>query len=393
MDVITYSLRRSAANSSEYYRKVAKFTDQVVLESQNLLSLVEEYQDYRGKKGDTQHRSYEEYLVELLTLGTLWNVYSGYANQMQGQILKILQILADLRQWSALMKPFIDRLRGILSTFYLYADPIRKTDPAEPTLGSFYRLIQWLLSTGEFMQETKILNSWYAFFATHNSVYCADRLGQIRDLATWFARKSELVLGEFTYRVEDFLQIQHPKHRWREDIIFSGRRRVEYHLNMVGAELMNRAFRSEFVRTKSKALFLPSCMQALRKPECQARSTSRGLVCSRCCPECNVHQLVQLGEKLGFEVLIIPHESSLFTKEKIKNFEDEDLGIIGVACLLNLTSGGWKAKGLGLPAQCVVLDYCGCQNHWHETGMMTEINLEELKRILNKEDVIGIEYN
>lgn len=57
---------------------------------------------------------------------------------------------------------------------------------------------------------------------------------------------------------------------------------------------------------------------------------------------------VLLGEKHGFGVVIIPHESWAF--ESSTEWETrKDLGIVGIACVLNLIAGGWKAQALGLP--------------------------------------------
>ncbi|WP_278244952.1 hypothetical protein [[Clostridium] dakarense] len=46
--------------------------------------------------------------------------------------------------------------------------------------------------------------------------------------------------------------------------------------------------------------------------------------------------------------------------------------------MLNLISGGLKAKSLGYIPQCVVLDYCGCKSHWHTDGITTDINIKRL---------------
>jgi hypothetical protein len=87
-----------------------------------------------------------------------------------------------------------------------------------------------------------------------------------------------------------------------------------------------------------------------------------------------------MGEKYGFGVAIITHESSFNSKGIGQT--DGRLGVVGIACVLNLIAGGWKAKALGLPAQCVLLDYCGCKNHWHDEGFPTDINLHVLGQIL-----------
>ncbi len=84
------------------------------------------------------------------------------------------------------------------------------------------------------------------------------------------------------------------------------------------------------------------------------------------------------GADQGFGVLVVSHGSSAFAKRK----ENEDVEIIGTACVNNLISDGFKARNLGIPAQCFMLDYCGCKNHWHKEGFPTEINIGQLNHIL-----------
>jgi hypothetical protein len=90
-----------------------------------------------------------------------------------------------------------------------------------------------------------------------------------------------------------------------------------------------------------------------------------------------------MGRKFGFSVLMVPHESSVFSGDAGKKLIGEGVGIVGIACVSNLVSGGWKAKGLGLPPQCVLLDHCGCRKHWHEQGIATDINMGRLREILD----------
>ena len=71
----------------------------------------------------------------------------------------------------------------------------------------------------------------------------------------------------------------------KEDVIFSARPRVEYHLNMVGAEIMNRAFRDDFMKTKRKAVILQACMRYFPKPQCKARSNGLSCECAECTPQ------------------------------------------------------------------------------------------------------------
>ena len=157
--------------------------------------------------------------------------------------------------------------------------------------------------------------------------------------------------------------------------MFCNRKEVEYHLNMVGAEIMNNAYREEFLKTKEKRLLLPACMRLKDEYNCKAIKTDEGYICANCNKNCHVNKYDELGKTYGFKTYIIPHESSISIKKK---FNYGDIGIIGVACILNLISGGLKAKNIGFIPQCVYLDYCGCKLHWDQAGIITDINLNKL---------------
>ena len=96
-----------------------------------------------------------------------------------------------------------------------------------------------------------------------------------------------------------------------------------------------------------------------------------------------VNQIGKMAKKYNAQVIIIDHASD-FNEMKIKDIQD-GVGIIGIACILNLLSGGWKARELGLMPQCVILDYCGCKKHWDKVGFMTQIDLKRLEEIFTME--------
>lgn len=378
MEIMTYELREEGS-SLAYYTTVAQFADEVAAEAAGLVGpLLTDFQRYLRESAPETVCSDEEDLVDLLTLGTLWQVYCDDALQLGTLPQQILAGLAHLRQSGGYLKPGVDFLRGILGTIFLQVEDSR--DPITPTLKYLEELLQWLAATGEFTQEIRRLERWRAYFGTLSGTEVADGLASVITLAAWFELRSEAVLGRYTGHVEQFLKEVHPQHRWREDVIFCGRRRVEYHLNMVGAELMNRAFRPAFLRTVRKEVLLPGCLRARSEEECPALSTPLGYRCVGCTPQCRVHRLKRFGEAHGFGVAVITHESSFNGKGVGQT--DDSLGIVGIACVLNLIAGGWKAKALGLPAQCVLLDYCGCKNHWHPEGVVTDLNLTVFRQIL-----------
>ncbi len=117
--------------------------------------------------------------------------------------------------------------------------------------------------------------------------------------------------------------------------------------------------------------------------KCKAIKVKEGLVCQGCESSCHVNQLRMMGKKNNFDVYIIPHASdlSLWSPQK----DQPKRGVVASACVTTLVEGGWELKRYDVPAQCVLLDNCGCKKHWHEEGFPTELNIRELKRILVQE--------
>jgi len=385
VDIITYSLREGQAKSDRYYQDIAAFADEVLGEAERRSRPhVEAFQAYLAGNCHEIARTLAEHEFEFLTLGVLWRVYGGRAMGLAQGPRRTLASLARLRQQVRVLKPVIDWLRGVLSTLFLGIDRHLRWSE-RPALLHFDRLLGWLEATGDFEEEVTRLAPWRDFLKTVPDD-ASTILANAVELATWFERGSEAALGRYTVNVEDFLTRVHPNYHWREDNIFCGRQRVEYHLNMVGTEILNRAFRETFLASARKLVVVPPCMRAKPADKCLAKITSFGARCAGCTPGCRVHQLTKLGEKYGFGVAILPDDLRVFSiKSTGLNTSGGSIGIVGVSCALTNAPGGWKTRRMGIPAQGVLLDYCGCSWHWHEEGIPTDINFNQLL------DVLGIQ--
>lgn len=377
-EVITYSLKGAYTNSDQYYIDVANFTDEVVANGKEILQpIIGDFKNYIEQNKIENLSSDEEYILELLILGILWQLYSDDALDLSELPKNFLIKLVKLRKHGGNIKAAADFVRGVLSTVFISPND-NNNSSVVLSIENFNKFISWLQASGEFDEEVKRFQNWAGYFKSLSLEKLKQTFLAAGTYALLFNIRSESVLGKYTCNVNSFLKNQYSKHRFKEDVILCGRQRVEYHLNMVGAEIMNRAFREDFLKTKVKKLLLPVCMRYRAEGECRAEKTEEGYLCRGCSNECRVNELTQIGKKYGFEVLIIPHSSSAFSNKKI---EYGKVGIVGVACLLNLISGGFKARSLNLVPQCVILDYCGCKKHWHRKGITTDINMKQLKKI------------
>lgn len=151
---------------------------------------------------------------------------------------------------------------------------------------------------------------------------------------------------------------------------------------MVGAQLLNEAYQKEFSHTEKRVIFLPGCMTAHEKGKCQIKESYGAYKCQGCTKDCSVNQIQQIASLFQAETVILYHESSL-NRQKVTK-EQGKVGVIGVACVLNLVSGGFKAKRLGYVPQCVLLDYCGCSQHWSKKRLVTKLNQTQLRTILSR---------
>jgi hypothetical protein len=142
-----------------------------------------------------------------------------------------------------MVKSVADSARGVMATVFL--SPVDHESCPHPTLDHLGRLLNWMAATGDYVQEVRRLRNWRDYWAGQPPEVIAADITMAIVFSDWFAERSLAVLGKYTPNVERFLKEKQPGHRWKEDVIFSARRRVEYHLNMVGAEIMNRAFREE----------------------------------------------------------------------------------------------------------------------------------------------------
>jgi hypothetical protein len=399
---ITYSLRAGEPTSARYYVDVRRFADEILERGAGLLPIADalaawvrerENRDDRpdepsaaAARGATGRRASdarapEEHLVEALTLGTLWRVYGERARRLTALPATAMEKLYQLRQGHRRLKPAVDALRGIGCTLHLAASGDDRAGRA-PDLDELDLLVRWAAATGDLEHEARRLALWRDFLEAHAPAAPAV-LAELWAFAEWFEFRAEELLGRYTEAVGRFRRETAPDHRFREDCFLVDRRRVEYHLGMVGAEILNRVYRAEFLATAKKAVLAPSCMRA-KQDGCRALVSDDGIRCTHCVPGCRVSALVRRGEREGFRVIVIAHGSQFGSWTRNPELRN-GVGMVGVACVLNLLGGGWQAKAAGIPAQCVLLDGCGCRAHWDEAGVSTAIDPGELSRILRDE--------
>lgn len=246
---ITYLLSKTnCTDCTEFYTIVAEHTDCVRAEAQDrrLYKIINQHRKYITINNLENMRSVDEYLLEYLMIGVFWNRYIGNAQALGRFFYWISLALYNIRQ--SRLKPLIDFIRGFVTAVVRQ----HKIGEGQASFGNFVSLIKWLQATGDFNEEVERFKNWQGFFTNLSEGVSSVYLKNAIDFGHWFQKCSKEKLGKYTKNVANFSLIEYRNYRFREDAIFCGRAEVEYHLNMVGAEIMNRALCADFSNTKAK---------------------------------------------------------------------------------------------------------------------------------------------
>lgn len=381
MKPITYKLDIDGPAAATYYPFVRVLTDEILTRAGNSITpLARSYRRYLAEYELETPRTVEEYTFELLNLGTLWRRYGAVSLAVEMAPFRLLAFLSEWRKKHQRIKPAIDVVRGLLMSFFLVPFEPKRTEEIPYDVNDLGLLVRWLEATGDFREDAIRFVRWLAYLASFDRKSFEIEMQTILEFADWFEVESRERMGAFTPNVDLFVKTNTSAYRWREDRFASLRSRVEYHLNMIGAEIMNRAFYAGFNQAECKTVLLPGCMRLRSEKECEGIKTAEGIRCSGCEQQCRVNQLRELGLRQDFDVVVIPHSSDL--SRWAPKPGTPLVGVVASACLSVLVQGGWELKRYGVPAQCVLLNECGCKKHWHQEGFPTQIDVRELKRLM-----------
>lgn len=380
-DTEIYNLKNGSKDSEVYYDHIERFTASVMQVCEEQAGdLVDDFITFlKIQDSSFSELNRKEYLFEALLIGVNMQEYGGFAMGSSQLGMQLMKTFGKLRSHGGVVKKWADHLRGRWGLTLLMNEK-HCNRFMFPSAANLSRLILWLDATAEFYPQSKRLKKWLLFFRSLTLIEASIYLSVLSQLALWFASEAEHELGIYTKGVNEFHKLIGRNYKNREDAISVNKRPVEYHLNMIGAVVMNDTFATEFRMRKQKVLLLPPCMRNPVDGSCKAIATIHGSICTGCNQTCAVNKLQISGKHQGFEVLIMHHASR--PPEWLSSPElNNKTGVVGVACITNLITGGWTIHSLGIPAQCVVLDHCGC-SHWLDQSISTSLNEKELKRHL-----------
>ena len=382
-----YDLRLKDGCSDRFFKDVASFCIGLMAEvERRASSTLDGYRRHVQLDLCEAPRSRGEYALDLLTLGMALNIYACKAERTPLWAVVVARELGRLRHHAKWMKPTVDRARGVLFKGFLNRTSAAGSGGEAKGAGvdllrRLPGLVAWMRATGELEQEALRVDHWRSYLGTLELWEAARWMEVAVDLFSSFEREAAEALGSYTQGVKEFLAAEYAHRGCREDQLFCGRTPVEYHLNMVAAEVMNQGLRKSFERTARKVVLVPACMRGAQASTCRAKVRGVDMTCAACDPECSVNYITRRMRKIGATVYLVPHTSG-FSRWLDRWEREPGVGVTAVACLLNIMPGGLEMRERRIAAQCVPLDFPGCKKHWDSEGMSTAVNEDRLVQIM-----------
>jgi uncharacterized protein len=372
-EALTYSLRSYRAdNDDDYYRTISAFTDAWLEKAQVTTgTLVSNFQSWRKGQGLVL-RSFSEHAFELLALGVYLREHGAQAEDYPRAAALLLETLVETQNELPWAEEVVKTLRGLVNGL---------SDPGSAGHGiiKLERLLLWLRAQGENTKAGRF-EEWQSYFNSLEQAVSEHALELCLSMAEEFCQTSSSAFGIYTDGVEKFLEEVTPRARWRYDVCLVTSSRLDYHLGMLGTEILDRAYRQRFIASEHKMVIVPPCLRAQPETHCKAEQTPMGAKCTGCTPTCRVYQITKIGQQKGLAVFSIPDDQ--LSKLCVSSGQaGTSIGVIGVSCALTNWVAGWEAERLGLPAQGILLDYVGCRKHWSGRDIPTDVSLKKIETI------------
>ena len=156
--------------------------------------------------------------------------------------------------------------------------------------------------------------------------------------------------------------------------------REQYFLYMVEFELVNRIHKKTFMDSKFRIALLPYCLKETQT-NCKASPDEIDLVCRGCMKTCYINKISKVLRDHGVNPYILTRGNLKSLFEKLIRLNDS-IGVLGIACIVELIQGMRFCMKSGLPVVGIPLNANSCPR-WRDGFFNTSVDLSALQKILN----------
>ena len=168
------------------------------------------------------------------------------------------------------------------------------------------------------------------------------------------------------------------------NLLSCGIEHFQLHLNntclyILEIELTNRIYLKEFTSTSKKLAFLPHCLRDFTK-DCLASPDEVDNLCKGCSKKCTINSVSQLLKKCEVTPYIWMNADLKKVFASYRNTKN-GIGVLGIACIPELTSGMRFCRKHNVPVIGIPLDANRCRR-WMGDFYENSVNTNQLEKML-----------
>lgn len=196
-----------------------------------------------------------------------------------------------------------------------------------------------------------------------------------------FIELANYELAEFVSGVDEFIASLGQPGKFESSSLRSNPPE-EYIRNILAVTILTHLNRANFLKTEKRIIVLPDCAKNYSDWDCAKETDGNISWCTQCHPECVIYEIEEWLADKNTTIHLEPEELDKYFAG-LKN--DNNTGVVGIACPLTLLSGFHSTLKYKFPTQGVFLNYSSCAHHWVKGGINTAFSIKRLAYVLNKD--------
>jgi hypothetical protein len=186
----------------------------------------------------------------------------------------------------------------------------------------------------------------------------------------------------YTEKVEEHLRTLPISKFWDRRLATT---REQYHLYMLEIELTNRLFVNEFLKADRKIALMPYCLQDF-SVNCRSAKNGFDYQCKHCSAKCFQNHASAILEAHNIEPYIWMG-GNMKQLAKYTLHEKRSFGVLGIACIPELTFGMRKCRKNNIPVIGIPLNANRCVR-WFGEFFPNSIDLAVLEKLLEGKQIV-----
>jgi len=259
-------------------------------------------------------------------------------------------------------------------TYSLFGDSVSTNEYYETIRMLGDKILEWEPDTGELIRKL------VQFSTGKRTLKKAFKNQKSDNLMSKILKFIDPYLRKYTENTEGHLK-ELPFHKHLDRRLATSRE--QYHLYMLEIELTNRLFEAGFKRADRKIALLPYCLQDF-SVNCKSEKNGFDYQCKRCSPKCFQNRASEILKTHQIEPYIwMGGDMKRLAKYTLR--EKRSFGVLGIACIPELTMGMRNCRKNNIPVVGIPLNANRCVR-WFGEFFPNNIDISEIEKLVENKN-------